>query len=34
MKKVAIIIGALALVLWAGTDAGAPESSAEILECG
>ena len=34
MKKVAIIVGALAILLWAGTAAGRQESSAEILECG
>jgi hypothetical protein len=34
MKEVAIIVGALAVLLWAGTAAGAPESSAEFLECG
>jgi hypothetical protein len=34
MKRVAIIVGALAVLLWAGTAAVARESSAEILECG
>jgi hypothetical protein len=34
MKKVVIIIGVLAVLLWAGTAVGVPESSAEILDCG
>ena len=34
MKKVTIILGVLAVLIWAGTVAGVPENSAEILECG
>ena len=34
MKKVAFIVGALAVLFWACTVAGAPEISSEILECG
>jgi len=34
MKKVAIIVGALAVLIWAGTAAGTQETSAEILDCG